>query len=582
MATSVLHSFVYKVLNLSWLAGPIFGKELRVCSRRRRNYMLRFAYLALLTVFVAYAWTATARLGGLASPTFQISRMAQTGRYLATTIVWFQFAAIQLIAVVMLSTAISDEIVRRTLAVLMTTPINSLQIVIGKLSSRLLQLVLLLGVSLPLLAIIRVFGGVPWSYVISSLCVTLTAAAFAGSLSLAFSIYNRQAHAVIVRTVLVCFLLYVLPLFVVWLVNFAYQVHIVRETTLAYVNPFVMMSHATRNMLLPSSRFPTLSWPLHCAIMAGASALLLGFSTLCVRRVGLCQATGQAGLFSTRKERRAAGRKHRTTAASTAISSPIRRTFGPPIVWKEMMSIWNKIHCLKGILGVVLAVVLLAAIYGFCAYMDVLGRKEVHMAFIGIYLFFGLLRTATVAATSITAEKEARTWPLLLITLLTEKQIVLSKIGASCLAGSAFWSLLAGHVAVFSVTGGVPIAAILPLVLLVVSSVLLVSAVGVFFSSCFTCSSTSASVNTILFLWFAVPICQPLPVSPIVAAIIILGLAGGWVSTATPFLQADSGGAWLWAFISSGFALIALAAIYLALAFAAFAIAVTNIRRRRF
>ncbi len=33
--------------------GPIFHKELRVSSRRRRNYALRFMYLIVLLVFIA-------------------------------------------------------------------------------------------------------------------------------------------------------------------------------------------------------------------------------------------------------------------------------------------------------------------------------------------------------------------------------------------------------------------------------------------------------------------------------------------------------------------------------------------------
>ena len=36
-----------------WLTGPLFDKELRVSSRRKRNYILRFAYVVLLTIFVA-------------------------------------------------------------------------------------------------------------------------------------------------------------------------------------------------------------------------------------------------------------------------------------------------------------------------------------------------------------------------------------------------------------------------------------------------------------------------------------------------------------------------------------------------
>jgi len=34
-----------------WLTGPIFDKELRVSSRRRRNLALRFSYILLLTAF---------------------------------------------------------------------------------------------------------------------------------------------------------------------------------------------------------------------------------------------------------------------------------------------------------------------------------------------------------------------------------------------------------------------------------------------------------------------------------------------------------------------------------------------------
>jgi len=67
---------------------------------------------------------------------------------------------------------------------------------------------------------------------------------------------------------------------------------------------------------------------------------------------------------------------------------------------------------------------------------------------------------------------------------------------------------------------------------------------------------------------------------PLAKAIMVLGIAGGWGTTATPFLRADSGGTWLWAFLTSGLALIVLAVVYLSLALAAFAIAVTNIRRR--
>ena len=582
---SGLTNFAARFLSLYWLTGPIFNKELRVSSRRKRNFFLRFAYVLLLTAFISFVWFITTRIGGSASLVYQVSRMSETGKYITTTIIWFQFIAIQLIAIVMLSNAISDEIYHRTLGLLMTTPISSFQIVIGKLSSKLLQLVLLLVVSMPLLAIVRVMGGVPWGYVVSSLCMTLTAAIFAGSVSMVFSITNRHSHSVIVRTVFVCLLFYIGPPAVVSLVQFAYQVRIVSEATLFYMNPFIAMVFASQSMMSPAFAGFALSWPLHCVIMLGFSTMLLVFSTLSIRKVGLRQATGQAGIFASRKERRIADGKLKTKTLSGSAFGRIRPVKGSPIIWKEVISLWIKNFRLGAILTTIVAVLILAFIYGYCAYKDLLGRQETHIAFILVYFFFGLLRTATSAATCITSEKEAQTWPILLTIPLSEKKIVFDKIIGSCLGGWAFWFLLIIHIIVFSLTGVIPLTAVLPLALLIVSSMLLVSTIGVFFSSCFKRNSISASVNLILFLGFTAPVCCPSPlptylVSPLFAAIMILGVTGDWSGIDRPFRE--TGGMWGWfgAFLTSSLALVVLVVIYLSLTLGAFAIAVTNIRRR--
>ena len=115
MSKISIHS-VLRFLSLSWLTGPIFGKELRVSSRRRRNYTLREIYIILLTFFVAIVWLSVVKSGG--STAYQKSRMALAGKTIVTTIVMFQFFATQVIAVIMISTSISDEIYHRTLGLL--------------------------------------------------------------------------------------------------------------------------------------------------------------------------------------------------------------------------------------------------------------------------------------------------------------------------------------------------------------------------------------------------------------------------------------------------------------------------------
>ena len=578
-------------LSLSWLTGPIFEKELRVSSRRKRNYILRFTYIILLTFFITFTWAVTLKTHGFrmsvaGSQILRSSRMSEAGIYFTTTLVWFQFIAAQIIAAVMLSTTISDEIYHRTLGTLMTTPINSFQIVIGKLLSKLLQLILLLAISLPLLLIIRVFGGVPWDYVISSLCITLSAAIFTATVSFLFSIYNRQAHLVIIGTFLACFLFYVVPSLILQLFRYIYNISIFPDSVLFYINPFIAMNHFTDLMLTPSSVALPQSWLLHCAIMLCLSSLLLIISMLCIRSVGLRQATGQAGILLTRKERHLADRKNKAATSSVKRPTKIRPVKGPPIVWKEIMGSIAKTGRTKTIFKAVIFVLILVFAYGYCGYKDYLSRNEVQLAFIIAYFALGLLRTTTTSATCITSEKEARTWPVLLTTPLSEKNIAFGKIVGSCLQAWLFWLLLGVHIMVFSFAGYIHFAAFLPLTLLVVSSALLISSIGVFLSSSFKRSSTSSAINFILFFCFTIPVCCPLPIfiaSPLFVTIMILGDTGGWDGLVTPFrITSTSSGSWLWKFAISQLAFIVPVAIYLLLAFAAFAVATSNIRRKIF
>ncbi|MBN2129547.1 MAG: ABC transporter permease subunit, partial [Sedimentisphaerales bacterium] len=334
-----------KVLKRGRLTGPIFDKELRVSSRRRRNYVLRSFYVLLLAIFVAVVWAGIAQHGSSAA--FQQAQMAAAGKRIVMTVVMFQFIATQALAIIMLSTAISDEIYHRTLGLLMTTPINSVQIVLGKIASKLLQLILLLGIMLPMLAIVRLFGGVSLQYVLSSFCITLTAAVLAGSLSLFGSIADRRAYTVIIRTAFVLASLYfVLPgvAMAVWgvlLPRFGLFPTARSfgsaglEVLLMHVNPFYTIWATTREMLSPGTA-PRLYWPAHCAFMLVASALILGRAVAIVRRVALRQATGQLVLRPNVNTIPLRNRRRKRRKRSDRLRGFVKRVQGPPVVWKEL------------------------------------------------------------------------------------------------------------------------------------------------------------------------------------------------------------------------------------------------------
>jgi len=502
---AAVYNFVLKLLSLSWLTGPIFDKELRVSSRRRRNYVLRFAYLMLLMIFLAVFWLQWVPSGD--SGLVQSSRMAEAGKQIIAFIIWFQFIATQFVAGVMLSTSISDEIYNRTLGLLMTTPINSFQIVTGKLFSKLLQVILLLAISLPLLAIIRVFGGVPWMFIVVGLCITFTTVVFVGSLSLFFSILSRRAYVVIIMTIVTIALIFgVLPLLAAISVN-----NSVSEaqffTVLSYLNPYVLLGLATERMA--SARMgglPYASGLVHCTIMLGASAALLLLSVSMVRKVALRQATGQLGTSSRRRRRAAEGAV--STSQQLGFRRAPRRVKGSPVIWKELRAPVIGQHKIAFIVCTAIGLILLSISYAIFADEGALDEEYVHVLYGVLFLALGILFAVILPATCITSEKESRSWPLLLATTLTDWQILFGKFIGIVRRCAPVWAILFGHILLFTVAGIIHPFATVQILILVAGIAVFLSGSGFYFSARFKRTTTAVIANSALpvVLWGLLPL----------------------------------------------------------------------------
>ncbi len=508
---------LHVLLDPAWLTGPIFDKELRVASRRRRQYVLRSLYILALTAFAGVVWLSV--VPHQANGAFVQSVMAAAGQKIVTTVVLFQFFAAQILAIVLLSGAISDEVYHRTLGALMTTPISSFQIVMGKLLSRLLQLVLLLAISLPMLAIVRVLGGVPWGYLLASLCVTLTAAVFAGSVSLLFSIQNRHAYGVILRTLFALACLYFVLPGLFGALGF-YLLPTSRAFTgrgsgvlspftllLVSLNPYSAIGALTGQMLAPG--IPRLCLlPLHCGLMLGLSALVLGRAATVVRQVALRQAVGQR--LEGRGRKAADGTRHDfQSSILAASSSAIRRVTGPPVAWKELRAPFIQgINSRNSYIGFAVTVAALGLTYCGSAYDGSLDDDFTHLAYATLFLFIGGLMNVVFAATRITTEKEAQSWSLLLTTPLSDWEILLGKALSAFRRCLPIWGLLAGHVILFVSVGYIHLAALLHLLLLVAWLTVFITGTGLYFSARLrrTTSAVVASFALVVGLWIVGPI----------------------------------------------------------------------------
>lgn len=515
-----LANSVARFLSPFRLAGPLFDKELRVSSRRRRNYVLRFAFIMLLSVFVATVWLGVVE--SEYSAVFQKSRMALAGKTIITTVVWFQFCATQLIAVIMLSTSISDEIHQRTLGLLMTTPISSFHIVMGKLFSKLLQIILLLAISLPLLAVVRVFGGVPGNYLLSSLCITLTAVILAGSLSLLFSISNRRAYVVIIKTaVTLGFFFAFIPAIVaalsspMWAFG-ARPPNIANPLVAAFLhlNPFGAMSMNTAMMMSPIMpvAMPWFYWPLHCAIMLAVSGILIAWSVHVVRKVALRQATGQLDLLGKRRVSRKQEKKSALSSSTTPTpqqqSGIIRRVSGSPVLWKEIRApMIRGVDGRNSVIGLVITVIALLLTYAVCEKEGCMDEDFTHVSYMLMFVFIGSLFTMVLAAACITSEKESRAWPVMLATSMNDWHILLGKAGGVFRRCLPIWLLLAGHIVLFVCMRYIHPIAIIHSFIFIAGLVSFLTGVGIYFSARFrrTTSAVVANFALAIALWVVIP-----------------------------------------------------------------------------
>jgi len=420
----------WRMVSRGWqLAGPLFDRELRVAGRRGKYYLLRSAYVGLLALVILRFWHSFVRVGGGGPAAAQVAHLGQTGKGIIVTILWFQFLAAQILATVLLSDAISGEIRRRTLDDLLVTPLRAIHIVAGKLLVGLLHVILLLAISLPVLAVARVFGGVPWDYVVSGLCITVSAAVFAGALSLLCSTLYRDAY----RAVLVVGFWYL----ALWGLD-AFILVVLPRTSLtgnpagaflwSLISPFHALYIRTQTMLTgPSPASPYVSLTLHCLTILLAAAAFLVFSARRVRRIARPlthdQAEGGTG------DATAPPIDSWETAWLRPPEQPIRPVKGVPLVWKDLNAplfrTQNQVLFHLGLWLAVAVIVLVVMTWakpagygGFCLPILIL-----QWAF--------LIRLGVAAAGAIAREKEARTWPIVLALPLDNREIITGKaIGA--------------------------------------------------------------------------------------------------------------------------------------------------------
>ena len=181
--------------------GAVGVKELRGRMRGRRAFVILSAYLLLLAGF---AWmvevimerTYSASFGGNAA-----FASAAIGQGIFVGLMMLETLLVAFLAPLATAGSISLEREKQTLEMLAATPITSLAIVLGKLLSALIYVWLLIAASIPLTAIVFVFGGVAPDDVLHAYLVLLVTALGFGSFGLLCSSLVKRTQAATAITI---------------------------------------------------------------------------------------------------------------------------------------------------------------------------------------------------------------------------------------------------------------------------------------------------------------------------------------------------------------------------------------------
>ncbi|MCS6923519.1 MAG: ABC transporter permease, partial [Fimbriimonadales bacterium] len=172
------------------LANPVIGRELRVRVRVGKAYLLQAAYLAFMILIVAFAyeWVVGDPVN-LRNPFEMQTALVRFYRVVTGTLI----ALIVLIAPALTANAITLERERKTMDLLLATPLTARHLLTGKLVASFAFIVLLLALTLPVSAVSVLLGGISFADLLKAYLIIASSALVLCGIALFTSAYARNS-----------------------------------------------------------------------------------------------------------------------------------------------------------------------------------------------------------------------------------------------------------------------------------------------------------------------------------------------------------------------------------------------------
>jgi ABC-type transport system involved in multi-copper enzyme maturation permease subunit len=321
----------------SWLwrlapGNPQVVRIVQGASRRNQHAVVRLGYLLVLMGIVFIGLVG----GGGLTGSGDLRELAQAGSQIFRVIAMGQVILVCLIAPIFMAGAIASEQSGKTYAILLTTPLSNLQIVLGSLIGRLFFILALLMSGLPLFAVMLIFGGVPVSSIFVAFAVAALTALFVGAVAVLLSVMRAGGRKAVFTFVIsiAAYLVVVGALDMLLLRNLG---PIPGQTTvLTAIHPLLVLEASINRVnYSPPGPEAIAAYPgivrlylgqpfaAFSIITAGGSLLMVLFCSIWVRRVG----TGDSKLMIWLKA------KLRLSGVRTRSARSLGT--GNPVAWRE-------------------------------------------------------------------------------------------------------------------------------------------------------------------------------------------------------------------------------------------------------
>ncbi|MHC5005018.1 MAG: hypothetical protein ACYTJ0_18065 [Planctomycetota bacterium] len=419
---------------LNWLlrllpTNPICMRLVQGGSRRLRHLYIRAGYLAFMAIVLLFV------LMGNVGTELSVRDLATAGATMFDRVSYLQVGLICLLTPVFMAGAIAQEANPRTWDILLTTPLNSLQIVLGNLFGRLFFVLALLFSSLPLFAVTQYFGGVPGDSILSSYAIAGSSALLVAAIAVTLSVTRTAGR----RAVFIFYITVVMYLFITYALDlYMRQFNVVgpglpaRNTTLMTpLNPFLALEVLLRsNVYVPWDLTGTgagwlrrawLSRPIatFCWLCTIISLVLVIFSTIRLRVIG-------AKVGTVPWYRRLLG-----LGAKGAQERPARQVSHNPIAWREASNRGRTVGAIMARWGFVAAGVAVALILLVYYHGGVLNGASLRLAVASVLsaeIVIIALVALNMSATAVSREREDGTLDIILTTPIQPGPYIAGKL----------------------------------------------------------------------------------------------------------------------------------------------------------